>query len=1079
MSLLSFTERPVLTSVVSALGVATLIGLIGYFTGNWLAAVISVLSVVLVILVVVMVRSVFQKEKQDRLGRGLESQKQQAEQRASSAYAAASVNAVARFREALAEMRRNLGGRGAVYELPWLLVVGPDGSGKSSMLLESGLELPAQYASSRVFGPTESFEILLFNEAVVIDTAGRYLSSNAERDREDWRQMLDQLRASRPDCPANGLIFAISVEQLRVMSEEQLEEGGRELRRRINEVHVTLGLDAPIYVVLTKADQIEGFAETARGLPADRLDEAFGWTNDQRRVADPESRILDAFAQMSERVGSFGNELLMRSTDAISRRRIFAFPQELEELGEAVASFVGSAFKRDIYNATPFLRGIYLTSSRIEGRAHSAALGRLGHADWADADHGVGAPKAHFLRELFREIVLLDDELAVRDERVAPMSRRALAVGGAVLSLCVVALWTVSFWQNYRGTHTLENAANLVLSADPTIQQIDAFRVEIDALDRGGFVNVLGFGTLSRAVERAKLTFVHAFDRNFAQATRDNLSLALRRRDDDAFRAAVTLGADLEWLSDSQAWGTDPPDFTPHMPRRVQDAEGFLAAYAAYTRWLPDRMRSDLLRDQRDLLARDAKRLLNLGGLENQTRSGAGKFASVTYERLGFAVEGSDDPAAVPGIYTRAGFEGLFGFLLSAVESTGSIPSGELASLRRNYAERHDRAWRRFLLDTPDAAMPTSEVRKSPQLALLEQVSLNTSFELPGASGSPAWVESLQEIRRTEATAEEIAAAADEEGEEPPPPPWKRYTQALESVEIDVESAVADSAQALLVARDVAAGKPSTFGDAMAVARAIVPRKGDTATRNKLREILENPILDGFSAVLLAARSEIDLQWTERIGSRYGRDLSQSEVEALYTPESGELDVFLKEQVAAFYKNGIATKLIGNRSMPLGGGFRGWLHSADQLKRSLFAGKGGSPRVSVRLKGVPSTIEGVSSLRVTRRDLRLVCPDGDQTFVYREGSGSSTFNWGSRCQEVSLRILLGGAEQRDQEVRREWIGPLAMPQFLRDGRKTGSSTLQWTFKTPDGADVLVKYELVSGHDVRDIAHRPPPRSLGS
>jgi hypothetical protein len=169
---------------------------------------------------------------------------------------------------------------------------------------------------------------------------------------------------------------------------------------------------------------------------------------------------------------------------------------------------------------------------------------------------------------------------------------------------------------------------------------------------------------------------------------------------------------------------------------------------------------------------------------------------------------------------------------------------------------------------------------------------------------------------------------------------------------------------------------------------------------------------------------------------------------------------------------------MGGRSMPLGSGFRAWLGSAEQLKRSLFAGQGGSPRVSVRLKGVPSMIEGVSDFRVTRRDLRLVCPDGEQTFVYREGGGSFTFNWGSGCLEVSLRVQLGAAGQADQQVRREWVGPLAMPQFLRDGRKVGSGDLQWNFKTPDGADVVVKYRLVSGQDVRNIAHRRPPRSLG-
>ncbi len=1078
MSLLSFEDRPVVTSVVVILVAALFVGLIGWLTGNWLAATISVLAVLLVALVVVMVRSVFRREREDKLGRGVESRKDQAQSREERLDSGSRSDIQSKFDAAVSELRRTLGGRGAVYELPWYLVFGPDNAGKSTMLLESGLDLPAQYAHARVFGSTDGFEFLMFNEAVAIDTAGRLFTSNAERDRKQWNELLSRMKSSRPDCPANGLIFTIPVEHLLSTSIEKLEAEGQELRRRLNEIQVNLGLDAPIYVVITKADQLEGFVDLASSLPADRIDEAFGWTNDQRRVADPEARVFEAFEGIRERLDTIVHPFLMQATDPAARRRLFAFPQEVEALGEAVAAYVGSAFKRDIYNATPFLRGIYLTSSRFQGTTRSDTARRLGHEGWARTDHGTGTPRGYFLRELFREIVILDDELAVLDNQVAPASQRAMLIGGGVIAACMLALWSVSFWQNYQGTHALEAAAEPVLSADPTLEQIDTLRHTIEDLERGSFINTIGFGMLARAVDDAKVSFVHAFDRNYARATRDSLSRALRRGDDDAFRAAVALGTDLEWLSNSDAWDEGPPDFIPYMPKRARDGEQFLAAYSAYTRWLSNKLRADLLADQRDLLARDADRLLNLGNLETQTRRTSGKFSPVNFAGLGF---GKPDPelTEVPGIYTRNGFEGLFGYLISAVEATGSIESRELATLYRNYAERHERTWRKLLLDTPTTPAPLREPKKSPHLALLEAIHENTSFEMERTGNVPEWFDAVAEIRRTEPTVEELAATEDEEGKEAPPPPWERYITALESVTVDVEAATEDPAAALAVAKTVAAGQPSTFSDAMAVARAIVPRLGDTVTRNRLRDLLEAPILDGFSQVLLSARDEIDVQWRERIASKYGGPVSQSQVEALYAPQAGELDVFSKEMLESFYRNGVFVKVLGDRRMPLGKAAVGWLRDANRLQRSLFPGGGGIPQVSVRVSGIPSTVEGVTSLRVTRRDLRLLCPDGDQTFIYREGSGAFTFNWGSRCQEVSLRITLGGAGQADQQLRREWVGPLAMPQFLRDGRRIGNDRLQWKFKTSDGADVLVKYKLVSGRDVRNIAHRKPPASLGS
>jgi hypothetical protein len=133
----------------------------------------------------------------------------------------------------------------------------------------------------------------------------------------------------------------------------------------------------------------------------------------------------------------------------------------------------------------------------------------------------------------------------------------------------------------------------------------------------------------------------------------------------------------------------------------------------------------------------------------------------------------------------------------------------------------------------------------------------------------------------------------------------------------------------------------------------------------------------------------------------------------------------------------------------------------------------------VRLRGVPATVSGAPGLRVKRRDLRLRCLDGQQTFVYREGSGAETFAWVSSCQHVSIRILVGGPSQPDREILREWNGPLAFPTFLRKGRPLGGGMYQWDFEGPEGIDVQARYVIQSGEEIRKIVHHSPPASLGS
>ncbi|MBW2281810.1 MAG: hypothetical protein JRG76_10260 [Deltaproteobacteria bacterium] len=1044
------------------LAVGIVVGLIGFFTERWLLAVIAALAILLIVFLVLLVRMVVTRERGDRLDRGLEGDLEDA--RAQAATSAAGADVKSRFREALLEIRRSLGGRGGVYEVPWYLVIGATGSGKSTLLGECGLDLPAQYARSRMFGPTQTCDFFLFNEAIGLDTAGRYFSSDADEDRAEWQLLLDQLRSSRADCPANGILFTIPAATLLTLGPDQLEEQARQLRRRLNEIQVHLGVDAPVYLLVTKADQIEGFTEFANALPPERHAEAFGWTNDQRRMADAGERIQMAFGELRARLDGLLPDLLMRSPDPVAKRRMFVFPEEVEELGRAVARFARSAFKRDIYNAIPpFLRGVYLTSACATGDAVSPTLHRLGQT-WARTQHGAGGPAPRYLRELFLEVMIGDEELALPESRLGPIARRVILGAGGLVALGVLVLWAFSFVQNYSGTHDLERTARLALSTDPSIQDLTALResVEYNQGEVSTWVNRLGFRTLAGAVYDAKRTFVASFERNFDRYTRENVEQALRQRDDNVFRAAVAAATDLEYIATSAA--SIAPDLSPYVPRRMKDPKGYAEAYRRFIEWMRPPDRDQLREAQRDVLATRAAALLDIGKLEEQTRGAEGSFPPVTYVEAGLDAPDSSSRGMVPGLYTHLGYDGLFKRLLASVENTGAVPVARVNEVRRRYVDRFDRSWRRYLLDVPTGPRSDPAVRKSPHLKILEQIGTQSGDDLQRDAAPPAWIGMVAEVRRTEVQGEEEKVA-----------PYTEYLAALDAVAIDVEDGQAEPEQALALAREVAGGKGSSFEDALAVVKRIVPRKGDASVRGKLRDILEAPILDGYSALLDSARRELDRRWAERIVSRYGGRLSEQDLLALYDPSTGELDVFVQEELGPFYAAGGAKRMVGDRTMSFGPSFLGWMKRAEGMQRSIAGGS----QIAVRLRGVPATVEGSPGMRVKRRDLRLVCPSEQQTFTYREGSGSKTFRWTTSCQSLSLRITVGDDSGQERELRREWTGPLALPTFLQQGQRLGGGVMQWTVDDSSGLRVKAKYRIESGDEIARIVHRPPPGSLGS
>lgn len=76
-------------------------------------------------------------------------------------------------------------------ELPWYLVIGPQGSGKTSLLDFSGLEFPLNRDANRLtkdVGGTRHCDWYFADHGVLVDTAGRYLSQpDAAVDASTWQ----------------------------------------------------------------------------------------------------------------------------------------------------------------------------------------------------------------------------------------------------------------------------------------------------------------------------------------------------------------------------------------------------------------------------------------------------------------------------------------------------------------------------------------------------------------------------------------------------------------------------------------------------------------------------------------------------------------------------------------------------------------------------------------------------------------------------------------------------------------------------------------------------------------------------
>jgi type VI secretion system protein ImpL len=196
--------------------------------------------------------------------------------------------------KALKASKLGVGGGNALYSLPWYAIVGPPGAGKTTALRHSGLSFPfldPTGSGVKGVGGTRNCEWWFTNEAILLDTAGRYTMEQADHD--EWMAFLDTLKTHRPAKPLNGVVVAVAVSELIDASEEEIQQVGARIRERVDEMQEILQMLLPVYVLFTKTDLIAGFVEFFGDLRRSDRGQVWGTTIPLRADKTDPASIFD------------------------------------------------------------------------------------------------------------------------------------------------------------------------------------------------------------------------------------------------------------------------------------------------------------------------------------------------------------------------------------------------------------------------------------------------------------------------------------------------------------------------------------------------------------------------------------------------------------------------------------------------------------------------------------------------------------------------------------------------------------------------------------------------------------------
>jgi type VI secretion system protein ImpL len=444
-----------------------------------------------------------------------------------------------RLRQALTTMRQVVGGgRGYVYRLPWYLVIGAPGSGKTTALGNSGLKFPLgdQFGPDPIagVGGTRNCDWWFAEDAILIDTAGRYTTPDGKSDADKigWRGFLALLKRHRRLQPINGVLVMIGVDELANTSPAERLNLGRIIRRRLRELEEAFALRVPIYLIITKVDRLAGFVAFFDNFSRRDREQPWGMTfalNESGHAdTDPIRNFPGEFDLLVRRLNDLLLERLQQELDIERRSLVFGFPSQLSLLKESIQDVLTEVVAASKFDQPPRLRGIYLASSTQAGAPIDRLMQSMAASFGLPARRPAmfaGVTKSYFLTGLFRSLVFNEAGLVSTDLGARRRMRRFAQVAAAAAALGIVSLgtvWGMTYFRTVRQVATVADRLAVFRKLAATIpvrdvadsdfarvaEALDVLRDAPEGLRTAGFEDIdLGLGQADKVLAGHHLAY--------------------------------------------------------------------------------------------------------------------------------------------------------------------------------------------------------------------------------------------------------------------------------------------------------------------------------------------------------------------------------------------------------------------------------------------------------------------------------------------------------------------------------------------------------------------------------------------
>lgn len=371
------------------------------------------------------------------------------------------------FRQAVELIEGNIASRADRYGIPWIMVLNEGDDHRQLPIEQSGVA-SALSTESASAAATQGISWHFFDRGVVIDIQGAYLGSPDDDDASEkpWDEFLGMCRAYRPQRPFDSVVITIPAALLL----DESADGRLEISKRAKLAHRRLWLAQnrfamrfAVYVLVTGAEQLEGFSAFARALPEPLRASMLGWSSpyDLSTTYQP-GWVDEAVGTVVRSVSDVSAELFATATAPESAGPQLLLPSRIEALRAQLQLYADELMRPSAYHEPFFFRGIYLTGDAGESAQAVAAI------DAEQDSYGRQEPggdliaqlmrQPAFLRDLFEKKIFLEYGLA-RPSRTQTLARPVLHRALRWTAVVFLGGWgvglAVATWQLHQHNNAL------------------------------------------------------------------------------------------------------------------------------------------------------------------------------------------------------------------------------------------------------------------------------------------------------------------------------------------------------------------------------------------------------------------------------------------------------------------------------------------------------------------------------------------------------------------------------------------------------------------------------------------------